>query len=153
MKRLEAKLKPEVLKGVREYLGVKSVKDMADMLGVSLNTYLSWEAGKRPIPLIAEKLVSALVKNVEIVETMMFIEHYMKMALRAPDIAERLRAFYPHFDIEQVTTRPIAEFVYSTLAAVPLEHVRGRIQELHEGNHVTSPWRMKKILAEGDLDP
>ena len=153
MKRLEAKLTPEVLKKVRDYLGVKSVKEMADMLGVSMNTYMNWETGKRPIPLMAEKLVAALVKNVEIVETMMFIEHYMKTALRAPDIAERLRDFYPFFDIEQVINRPIAEFVYSRLAAVPLEHLRGRIQRLHEGKEVLSPWRMKKILDEGDLSP
>ena len=146
MKRLEAKLSPEILKEVRVFLGAKSVKDMADMLGVSVNTYANWENGKRPIPLMLEKHLIALVKNMEFVETMVFMKNYIMMVLNTAEVAEKMRQFYPFFDLERVMEFPVMDFMFHVFSAVPIDHMQKRLEELAEGKMVVSPFRMRKIL-------
>ena len=148
MKRLLATITPEVLKATRIFLKAESHRDMAEILGVSTNTYVNWELGRRPIPLWVEHFLICLVKNVEIIEVMMVVRNYVSGFLKEPKVAERLYEYYPHFNLEHVINFPILDFMFKTLSAVPYSNIQGRLEDFLAGKEVKHSTKMRTELEK-----
>jgi len=146
MKRLEAEITPQVLKEVRSFLKIESLKDMADFIGVSLNTYKNWELGRRPIPLWLQNFLTVVIKNVEIIEVGMVVRHYIAMFFKEPKVAERMREYYPHFDMEHIINFPMLDFLFQTFSAVPYSKIEGRLEDFLAGKFVEHTSLLRKKL-------
>lgn len=133
MQRLESrKVTPEVLKKAREFLMIDSAKAMADLLGVSHNTYLNWESGRNPVPLIVERLLGALAKNLTLVESLAATRYYTVQALRTFKAENRVKEFYPRFDLDHAMSFPVMEFLLETLSELPFDKVGKRLNDFLE---------------------
>ncbi len=146
MKRLKATITPETLKEIRLFLRVQSLREMADLLGVSLNTYTNWELGRRPIPLWLQKFLTVIVKNVEMIEVGMVVRNYVGKFLKEPKVAERLREYYPRFNLEHVVNFPMLDFLFKTFSAIPFSNIEGRLEDFLAGKLIQHPTKMREIL-------
>ena len=139
---------PQVLKATRLFLRVGSYSKMAEVLGVSTNTYMNWELGRRQIPLWVQNFLIALVKNVEIIEIGMVARHYVSEFLKEPKVAARMYEYYPHFNLEHVVNFPMFDFMFETLSAVPFTNIKGRLDDFLAGKETMHPTQMRAELEK-----
>jgi len=144
------RIPPELLRTTRNFLRIETPKKMAELLGVSPNTYSNWEAGRRPIPPWVRNTLVVLVKNVEIIEILMILRNYFSMMLREPLLVEKLQEYYPHFELDHMVHFPLLDFMFKTLSGVPFSNIEGRLEDFLQDKLAIHPTKMRRLLEQND---